>query len=66
MQTYIAYTGAGELLGEAAMMIGEGEVRKASVTAATKCRLSEVTREQLLGTVKRSRPNPSSYPNLIP
>ena len=33
------------------MMIGEGEVRKASVTAATKCRLSEVTREQLLGTV---------------
>ena len=51
LQTYIAYTGAGELLGEAAMMIGEGEVRKASVTAATKCRLSEVTREQLLGTV---------------
>ena len=48
------------------MMIGEGEVRKASVTAATKCRLSEVTREQLLGTVKRSRPKPSSRLNLIP
>ena len=60
----VARRGVGELLGEAAMIIGEGEVRKASVTAATKCRLSEVTREQLLGTV-RSAEMRSSLHNIF-
>lgn len=60
----VARRGVGELLGEAAMIIGEGEVRKASVIAATKCRLSEVTRKQLLGTV-RSAETRSSLHNIF-
>ena len=53
----VARRGAGELLGEGAMRYGAlvaTTVREASVTALTRCRLSEVGREQLLGTVKNA------------
>ena len=49
----VARRTVGELLGERA--IYEGEVRKATVVAATPCRFSEITRDALLDIVAASK-----------